>query len=181
MNNAKIKRLTTSAMFLAMGILLPQVFHIAGGSMSGKIFLPMHIPTLLCGFVCGPFWAGAVGFVCPLLSSAITGMPEMFPQGISQMGEMLVYGAVSGAVSHYLMKNKGTLLNVYVSLISAMICGRIVSGIIKYLLLIPTANPLTWKAFIGAAVITSWPGIVIQLVIIPIIVAVIKKIGKKAI
>ena len=162
-------------MLLAAGVLLPQIFHLAGGAAVGKIFLPMHIPVLLCGMICGPVWGGAVGFICPVISSAITGMPQMFPTGFSQMGELLVYGAVAGIMYKHILKKAPELVRVYASLVSAMVAGRIVSGILKLFLLMGTAQPLTWSAFISAAVVVSWPGILIQLIFIPIIVGALRK------
>ncbi len=175
MKNKAIKQLTASAMLLAAGVLLPQIFHLAGGAAVGKIFLPMHIPVIICGFICGPLWGAAVGFICPVISSAMTGMPQMFPTGFSQMGELAVYGLAAGIMYKLIMKTRWETVNIYASLAVSMVLGRIVSGVIKLFLLMGTANPLTWNAFISAALLVSWPGIVIQLVFIPILVGVLKK------
>ena len=175
MKKINIKRLTTAAMLLAAGVLLPQIFHLAGGSAVGKIFLPMHIPVLLCGFICGPLWGAAVGFVCPMISSALTGMPQMFPTGFSQMGELAVYGIVAGVLYKYVIKTKWESVNIYASLVISMVCGRIVSGIIKLLLLMGGANPLTWGAFVSSALLVCWPGIIIQLVFIPLVIAALRR------
>lgn len=180
MKNKNIRMLTTAAMLLAAGVLLPQIFHLAGGAASGKVFLPMHIPVLLCGFICGPFWGAAVGFICPVLSSALTGMPQMFPTGFSQMGELAAYGIIAGLMYKLVMRTKWETVNIYTSLIAAMIVGRIVSGVIKLFLLMGSANPLTWNAFISAALLTAWPGIVIQLFVIPLLVGVYKKVSKSS-
>ena len=47
------------------------------------MLLPMHLPTLLCGFLCGGPWGAAVGFLAPLMRSAILGMPPPFPTAVA--------------------------------------------------------------------------------------------------
>ncbi|MEG3041536.1 MAG: ECF transporter S component, partial [Clostridium sp.] len=86
-----------SALFIAIGILLPQMFHSLG--MSGTIFLPMHIPVLLCGLICGWRYGALVGIIIPLFSSVLTGMPPIYPVGVSMAFELAAYGAASGILS----------------------------------------------------------------------------------
>ena len=87
---------------------------------------PMHIPALLCGFVCGWGWGLAVGFIAPLLRSVLFGMPDMFPTAVSMAFELAAYGLFSGLLYQLLPKKRS---NIYVSLILAMLGGRIVWGI----------------------------------------------------
>lgn len=91
----------------------------------GNMLLPMHLPTILCGYLCGGPWGAAVGFIAPLMRSAILGMPPPFPTAISMAVEMAVYGFVSGFLYRRLPK---TLGGIYASLISAMLIGRVVWG-----------------------------------------------------
>lgn len=183
MENVKTKpkssamRLCTAAMCLAVGILLPQLFHLPGISLSGQIFLPMHLPVFLCGLLCGWTWGAAVGVTLPLISSAITSMPVMYPAGFSMMGELCVYGAICGLLYAKVFAYKKGVFPVYFSLIPAMLAGRLVAGLIKWILLMGTENPLTMHAFLASSFITAWPGIVIQLILIPAIMLVLHKSG----
>lgn len=47
MKNSATKELVLSALFIALGVVLPMVFHAIG---AGPVFLPMHIPVLLRDF-----------------------------------------------------------------------------------------------------------------------------------
>ncbi len=149
-----------TAMSIALCVVLPTVFHMIPNA--GSILLPMHIPVLLCGMICGWPYGAACGLLGPLLSSILTQMP---PVAIlpSMMVECAVYGAVSGLMMQ-LLPNRRPLLQLYASLIPAMLAGRIVSGIAKALVFSPG---MTWDAWITASFITSLPGILIQLVLLP--------------
>ena len=163
----QVKRLTLSAFFLALGLVLPFVFH-SFGPQAGAVFLPMHIHVLLCGFVCGPAYGALVGVVTPLLSSALTGMPPLMPTGIAMCLELAAYGLLSG-----FMTKK---LPLYPSLIITMLAGRAVSGLANLVLLSMAGKAYTLHIFLTAAFITAIPGILLQLVIVPLLVSVIKKV-----
>jgi len=158
----EIKDLTKASLFLALGIIFPYVFHLTG--MAGPVFLPMHIPVLLCGFMLGERYGLLIGFITPLLNSLLTGMPIIYPTGIAMALELATYGFVTG----YLYKNKN--MNVVFSLVMAMILGRIVSGLSNYLLLTMGGKPYTFELFLASAFIKAMWGIVLQLAFIPIIV-----------
>ena len=127
----QVKQLTLSAFFLALGLVLPFAFH-SFGPQAGTVFLPMHIPVLLCGFVCGPAYGALVGMLTPLLSSP--------------------------------------------SLIITMLAGRAVSGLANLVLLSMAHKAYTMQIFLTAAFVTAIPGIVLQLVMIPLLVSVVKKL-----
>ncbi|MEG2543993.1 MAG: ECF transporter S component [Longicatena sp.] len=165
-----VKRLTLSAFFLALGLILPFAFHSIGPS-GGAFFLPMHIPVLLCGFICGPSYGALVGVITPLLSSAITGMPVLMPTGIAMMLELMTYGFLSGL----LIQKK----NVYVSLLFTMFVGRIVSGVANLVLLSYLGKAYTLAIFLSAAFVSALPGIILQILIIPLLLNVVKKIEHK--
>ncbi|MEF9967134.1 MAG: ECF transporter S component [Longicatena sp.] len=165
-----VKRLTLSAFFLALGLILPIAFHSIGPS-GGAFFLPMHIPVLLCGFICGPSYGALVGLITPLLSSAITGMPVLMPTGIAMMLELMTYGFLSGL----LIQKK----NVYVSLLFTMFVGRIVSGVANLVLLSYLGKAYTLAIFLSAAFVSALPGIILQILIIPLLLNVVKKIEHK--
>lgn len=165
-----VKKLTLSALFLAVGLILPMAFHPFGPN-AGAMFLPMHIPVLLCGFLCGSLYGAMVGVLTPLLSSMLTGMPMMMPTGIAMMFELMTYGIVSG----FLMKK----FHVYPSLLLAMIAGRAVSGIANMLLLGFMGKAYSLSIFLGAAFVTALPGILIQLIVIPLLIRVVTKIQQR--
>lgn len=155
-----VKQLVFSAVCVAIGVILPSIFHMVGWS--GSIFLPMHIPVLLCGLICGWRYGGLCGLIVPLLCSVFTGMPPLFPIGAAMMFELCAYGVISG-----LLYKK---FNVYISLIGAMIGGRIINGIATAIFMGMLGNPYGISAFISGAFVTALPGIIIQIVLIPVII-----------
>lgn len=153
----------------ALGILLPQAFHVFGQN-AGMMFLPIHIPVLLAGLLLGPFYGGAVGLLVPFLSSALTGMPPI-PKLYFMLVESLAYGAVTG-----IMIQK---YNVYISLVTAMAAGRICYGfslVIGVRLLHIQAPFANWAAF-SSGIVSGIPGIIIQLVLLPVLYRTLKKGG----
>lgn len=162
------RNLVLSGLFVAIGLVLPTVFHFFGGT--GPVFLPMHIPVLLCGLLLGYKYGAICGALTPLLSSIITGMPPLFPIGIGMILELFTYGIVSGFMHKKLGKN------VYISLITAMIAGRIVSGITNAVMMGVAGKPYGFEAFLTAAFVTAIPGILVQLVFIPVVVKALKKV-----
>ncbi|MGN0379308.1 MAG: ECF transporter S component [Butyrivibrio sp.] len=166
------RKLTLSAMFMAIGILLPlltgQIQRI------GNMLLPMHIPVLLCGLICGWQYGAVVGFILPLMRSVMFGMPPFYPMAVAMAFELAAYGFVTGFVySRVHRKNIGTT---YLSLIIGMISGRVIWGIAEVILLGIGGKSFTWKMFISGAVLNAVPGIVIQLIIIPAIMAAVRKL-----
>lgn len=161
------KSLVKGSVFLALGIIIPYIFHATG--IPGTIFLPMHIPVLLCGFILGKKYGLAIGFITPFLNSLISGMPPIYPVAIAMAFELATYGFLAG----YLFKEKN--YNMYMSLISAMLIGRVVSGISNYLLLTLGGKPYALAMFLGGSFIKPIWGILIQLVLIPVIVNGIEK------
>ena len=158
-----VKRTVLGALFAALCVVLPIAFHAIPNA--GSIFLPMHIPVLLCGLVCGWPYGLVCGLLGPFLSSLLTGMPPaaMLP---SMMVECAVYGAVSGIVLKT-VRTGNTTRDLYIALVIAMIAGRVVSGIAKALILSPG---ITMSAWVAASFVTALPGILVQLVVIPLLV-----------
>ncbi len=163
-----VKRLVLSGLFLAMGFALPQLFHLFG---AGSAFSPMHIPVLLCGFVCGAPYGAICGFLLPYLSSAITGMPPLFPMAVAMSLELCAYGALSGLFYRRLN------WNVYLALVAAQLIGRAVFGAAMAAMLAASGGSYTFAAFISSAFVSSLPGIILQLVLVPAVVAVLVKTG----
>ena len=165
-----IKSMTSAAIFLALCMLLP--FLIGQIPTIGSLISPMHIPVLLAGFVCGPWWAMAVGFIAPLLRAMIFGMPPLFPTAVAMAFELATYGLVAGLLY---TKLKKTTANIYIALIGAMLVGRVVWGIVMALLLGTGEGGFTFAAFIAGAFTNAIPGIIIHIILIPVIVLALRK------
>lgn len=172
MQNSKTKSMILTAFCIALGLVLPTAFHAIG---AGNVFLPMHIPVLLCGLLCGWQYGAVCGFVVPLLSSLLTGMPPIFPVAPAMMLELCAYGCIAGLL--YRGKFK---LNLYVALAGAMLGGRIVSGIANATILGMAGKPYGFAAFITGTFVTALPGIILQLVALPVLVAALQKSGLMA-
>lgn len=164
------KKMVLSALFLALGLVLP--FLTGQIPEIGKMLLPMHIPVLLCGFICGGPWGLLVGFITPLFRSAVFGMPVMMPMAVGMAFELATYGYVAGLL-HKKLPEKNLFL--FVSLIGAMIAGRVVWGIVSLVLYGVMGDGFTMKMFIGGALLNAIPGIILQLIMIPAIIIALKK------
>ncbi len=169
-NKTYVKNLVLTAFFIAAGIILPMVFHLFGGT--GPVFLPMHIPVLLCGFVCGWKYGLIAGIVTPIISSILTGMPPIFPIGAAMICELAAYGLLCGLLYRSLKQN------IYVSLIGSMIGGRAVSGIANMIFFGIAGKPYGLSVFLTGAFVTSIPGIIIQIILIPILIIALEKAGQ---
>ena len=169
-NASPVRQLVPAALFLALAFVLPlltgQVPKV------GNMLCPMHFPVLLCGFVLGGPWGLAVGFAAPLLRSVLFGMPPMFPVAISMAFELAAYGLVSGVLWH---KVKHTVPMMYASLVTAMVAGRLVWGAVRFVLAGLTGSSFPFSAFLSGALLTAVPGIVAQLVLIPLILIALQK------
>lgn len=153
-------------MFLAIGQVLP--FITGQIPEIGKMLCPMHLPILLCGFICGPRYGAIVGFICPLLRSVLFNMPVMYPSAIGMAFELMTYGLVSGLLAEKLGRN--SYKNIYATLIIAMVAGRLVWGLAQIVLLGIKGNAFTMSAFLSGAIINAIPGIILQLILIPLVV-----------
>lgn len=162
------KSLTLSALFIALGILVPQVFHLFGGT--GPVFLPMHIPVLLAGFIIGGKYAGITGFATVILSSLLTGMPQP-PVLYFMLVEVTVYGIAAG------LFYRNMKLNVFLSLILAMLMGRAALAATVFTLQPLLGLKLSPAVYMTGAVINGIPGIAIQSLLIPFLVLSLEKAG----
>ena len=176
LDSRQIKKMTYAALFLALAMVLP--FLTGQIPQIGKSLCPMHIPALLCGFLCGWPWGLAVGFIAPLLRSVTFGMPAMFPDAVVMAFELAAYGAAAGLLYRLLPKKLG-IWRIYIALVAAMIAGRIIYGIL-YLCLSGLgfiSTEVTWVFFWTKAFVNAFPGIVLQLVLIPALVAALERMG----
>lgn len=175
MRRNEIKKLTLSAMFLALAFVMP--FLTGQIPQIGSMLCPMHIPVLLCGFFCGAPWGLVVGLIAPILRSFTLGMPPMFPTALCMAFELAAYGFIAGWLHNKLPKKK---VNVYVSLLSAMVIGRVVWGIVMFCCMGFDSSKFGLSAFLAGAVLNAVPGIVVQLVLIPVLVISLEKLVNKA-
>ena len=167
--SARVLRLTYSALYLAIALVLP--FLTGQIPQIGSALSPMHIPVLLAGFLCGPWWAMAVGFAAPMLRHVWMGMPPLIT-AIAMSFELAGYGLFSGLLYRLLPKKT---VNIYVSLIGAMILGRIIWGIAMVVISGVTGSAFTWSAFMAGALLNAIPGIILHIVLIPILVMALKR------
>lgn len=166
-NKTDIFKLILAAMFLCLAMILP--FLTGQIPQIGNMLCPMHLPILLCGFLCGPLYGFVIGFIAPILRFLIFGMPPLFPTGISMCFELAAYGLVSGILYKY--------KNVYISLIGAMIIGRIVWGTVRIIIYSLGKSEFGWAVFVSSAFTTAIPGIILQILLIPVLVNIIEKLN----
>lgn len=164
------KKLVLSALFMALGIVLP--FFTGQIPQFGNMLLPMHIPVLLCGFICGAPYGFMVGFTVPLLRSIMFGRPVMFPTAMGMVVELAMYGLVAGAMYATFHNKK---FGIYISLITAMTSGRILWGAASFFFYKVLGNVFTWEFFMAEAFFNAIPGIIIQLTLIPALIFLLKK------
>lgn len=162
------KKLVFTAVCAALCVVLPMAFHAVQNA--GQIFLPMHIPVLLCGLMCGWPYGLICGLLGPALSSLITGMPmaAMLP---SMMVECAAYGSVTGLMMRF-VRTKRTVLDLYISMFTAMVIGRVLAGFAKAWIFTPGTAPFAW---VTTSLVSGIPGIAIQLVLIPLVVFTLTK------
>lgn len=160
-----LRKTVLAALFLAIGLILP--FITMQIPAVGKMLCPMHIPVLLCGYILGWPYGLIVGFITPLLRSVTFGMPVMLPNAACMAFELATYGFVSGFIS---AKMKKDMKSLYISLVVAMLVGRIVWGLASAVIYALMGSGFTWKLFFMGGFVNAIPGIVIQLILIPVLV-----------
>lgn len=176
MNEKKKKpvlNLTLSAMFMAIGLVLP--FFTGQIPQIGNMLLPMHIPVLLCGLICGWQYGLAVGLVLPPLRYMLFGMPVLFPTGIAMAFELATYGFTVGWL--YSHSRWQCVISLYRCLIAAMLAGRVVWGVVRVLLLGLGGNSFSWQMFMAGAFLNAIPGIILQFILIPAIMVALNRTG----
>lgn len=167
-----VRKLTLSAMFLAIAFVMP--FLTGQVPQIGSMLCPMHIPVLLCGFFCGAPWGLVVGGIAPLFRSFVLGMPPMFPTAFCMAFELAVYGVVAGFLHKKFAKKKKKGY-VYVSLLGAMVAGRIVWGLVMFVCVGLDVTKFSFATFLAGAITGAIPGIIAQLVLIPLLVIALDK------
>lgn len=168
MKNKKIYKIVLSALFMTLAYVLP--FLTGQIPEIGAMLCPMHLPVLLCGFICGWGWGLAVGFIAPLFRSLTLGMPFLFPTALCMAFELAAYGVVSGLMHKFLPLKKPFI---YISLIVSMIAGRLVWGVAMFVCMGINGGAFTFSAFLAGAFTNAVPGIILQIVLIPVLVMII--------
>ena len=165
------RKMILAAFFMALGLVMPfitgQIREI------GNKLLPMHIPILICGYVCGWQYGLLVGFITPLLRSMLFGMPLPIV-AIGMAFELATYGAIIGI---FYQKMRRTKIKIYLCLIIAMMAGRIMWGLVNIVLYSIQGNRFTWSIFLGGTLLNAIPGIILQIVFVPILIMAIEKTG----
>lgn len=163
------RSLTLSGLLIAAGIVAGIIFHSMG--IGGQIALPLHYSPLLAGLLLGWRWGFAVGLVVPLLSALLTGMPPLIPSAILMVPELAVYGACCGLLRR--------LIGVYLALIISLILGRIAWGLAAWSLIPLLGLEIPVSAALIASIVKGLPGIVGQLIIVPLLVHRLEKIYQR--
>ncbi|MDD2715873.1 MAG: ECF transporter S component [Candidatus Wallbacteria bacterium] len=164
-----IRNLVYSSIFLCLSVLAPLIFHMSG--LAGAVFLPMHIPVLLCGLMTGQLNGMIVGMLAPMLGFLLTGMPPLSPIPIALLMscELGAYGFFAGFLHLGLMKN------LFLSLFSAMLCGRAVLAYAVFLLSTLAGYNISWTDYLKVGVVTGLPGICCQILLVPLIYRILEK------
>jgi uridine kinase/thiamine transporter ThiT len=162
-------KMVLAGLFMALGYVLP--FLTGQIPEIGSMLCPMHIPVLICGFICGWPWGLCVGFVTPLLRSLTLGAPMLFPRAVCMAFELATYGAIAGLMHKFLPKKRPYL---YVSLLTSMILGRVVWGVSMLVCMGIKDGVFTFATFIAGAVTNAIPGIIVQIILVPVVVFLIE-------
>ncbi len=168
-------KISLGAMLMTLSIVLPQIFHLTGIPQVGAVFLPMHIPVLLAGFMLGPIYGSVIGVIAPVVSYFVAGMPTAARLPF-MIVELLFYGLASGLFYHvFNLKNKkfGTVISLILSMISGRLAYAAALVIAGKLFGIEAGGVI---AAVTATVTGSY-GIGLQLIAIPPVVYAVKKGG----
>lgn len=164
----KSRKLVFAAFMVALGLLLP---FLTGQVAFGTMLLPMHFPVLIGGLLLGPFWGLLIGAVTPLLRSVLFGMPVMMPMAVGMAFELAAYGGLSGLLY------RRCRMNLYVSLIASMLGGRVIWGVVSVFLYGILQKGFGMQMFVSSAFLNAMPGIVLQIILVPLIVKALQKAG----
>lgn len=167
-----IHNLVLAAVFLALGLVLP--FLTGQIPRIGNMLLPMHLPVLVCGLICGWQYGGAVGFITPLLRYALFSAPPM-PNGFAMAFELAAYGIIAGFL--YSRSRWHCVISLYRALIAAMLGGRLVWAAVRVIMTGAAHVPFTWEMFLAGAFLNAIPGIILQLIFIPALMVALDRTG----
>ena len=167
-----LNKLVQAALFLNLALVLP--FFTMNVPAVGARLLPLHLPILICGIVVGWKHGAIVGLIAPLLRSFMIGTPPLFPTAVAMTFELAVYGAIIGLLYARLPKN---IVGLYISLIGAMLAGRVVWAAVRVIISGVSDNVFTWQMFVAGGFTNALPGIIFQLIFIPTLIVTLHKAG----
>lgn len=169
MKMTNLTKYVTTAVCIALCVVLPMALHAIPNA--GTLLSPMHLPVLLCGLVCGWPMGLLCGLAGPLLSCLITSMPS--PAYLpTMMLELAIYGLVTGLMMRVIHTGK-LMADLYISLLTAMLAGRVITGVARALIF--AAGTYSWKAWATGYFVSSFPGIILQLLLIPTLYLALRK------
>ena len=160
-----VKKMCICAICIALCYVLPLAFHVLP---MGGVLSPMHLPVLLCGLVCGWPYGLVCGVIGPVLSFILSNMPPA-AKLVTMIPELCVYGLAAGLGMRFIRTGR-TLLDLYCSLLPALLLGRVAGGIAKVLFYLSTAESYTFALWVSSYVVGTLPAIVLQLVLLPALV-----------
>jgi niacin transporter len=164
-----IHRLTVGGLLLAIGIIIPRLFHMFGTPEIGKVFLPMHISVFIAGIYLGANYGAIIGFITPLINS-LFGLP-MFPFNLIMAFELASYGLFAGLFMYILKgtgkRKMGRVVRISISLVLSMIIGRIVNALVLFVMIRIFAMNVPAPFTVLGSAIAGIPGILIQLLLVP--------------
>lgn len=166
-DNINTKYMVLAALFIGMGVVLPQAFHVFGEG-SGMTFLPIHLPVMMAGLILGPIYGGIVGVLVTIISGILTGMPAV-PKLYFMIFELLAYGVATGI---FIKRFK-----VIPSICLSMISGRLLYALTLVIgvQLLGLNYPFANTAAFLSGITTGIPGIIIQIISLPIIYKISRK------
>ena len=173
MKRTNTRALCECAIMLALAVILsfiPFGRLPFGGTITPASMLPICLVSITYGWK----WGLGVGFVAPIFRSLTLGMPPLYPTALCMAFELATYGLICGIMHKLLPKNKGFI---YVSLLTSMVAGRIIWGIAMTTCMGITGGAFTFSAFIAGAITNAIPGIIVQIVLVPILVMLAEKLS----
>lgn len=167
---SSVKKVCICSVCTALCYVLPLAFHALG---LGFVFSPMHLPVLLCGLLCGWPYGAFCGVAGPVLSSVLSVMPSP-AQLVHMVPELCVYGLAAG-IGMKLIRTGKTVPDIYLSLLPAMLLGRMVGGAVQAVFYFSTARSYSAALWVSSYVVGTLPGAVLQLVVLPALVLVLTR------
>ncbi len=171
--NKQFKNLAYFGVLMALAVVLPYLVHITMAQ-GGKVLLPMHIPVQLAGFLISPLAGLLMGLVAPTINFLLSGMPP-FPFLIPMTFELAAMGAICGFL--------GKKMNPLWALLIAIVVSKFFLALgWWFLTVVGVKIPIYKSAILGAsfmAMVTGFPGIALQILVIPSLVLILRGVGRK--
>ena len=139
----------------------------------GNLALPGCVACGFCGRNGRCVRNDIVNELAPKFEAA-DGLVVGSPDAVCMAFELATYGAVSGLLYRVLPRKPWS---VYAALLAAMVAGRLVWGLVKWLLLGLAGSAFTMEMFLAGALLNAIPGIILHIVLIPIVVLALEKAG----